>query len=367
MRQDSPGQSLPRPHRVTLKDIATESGLSIASVSMALRNNSNISSTTIQRVRLVARRLGYVPDPVLSALAEYRKSLRSPQSNAALALVTNWDTEDGWTNLVGSRLFVKGASARAAELGYSIQHIWAQPTGISRRRVDHILQTRGIRGVLLAPPPPMGLALQLDWFRYSIMAIGPEAAGHVFDYVVPNHFESVRTCWTRLTSRGHKRIGLVLDNSVVGNGAEQWEASFNQLLQRRTAPAGENVPSLLLDGDPSPDRLHRWLDHYHPDAIISGSTSLLARLKTIGIPVPGDLSYVSLGADIDVSGVSGMALQFEAMGAIAIDQLHRKLLANICGSRDVTVGCQVAGSWREGWSLQAASESNFSAPGAMCA
>ncbi len=48
--------------RVKLKDIAERAGISINSVSRALKNGSNISETTKKKVKEIANEMGYVPD-----------------------------------------------------------------------------------------------------------------------------------------------------------------------------------------------------------------------------------------------------------------------------------------------------------------
>ena len=64
-----PVKPLPVP---TQKDIAQSLGLSQTAVSLALRNSPGISSTTVARVRAAVRRLGYRPDPMISALMAQR-------------------------------------------------------------------------------------------------------------------------------------------------------------------------------------------------------------------------------------------------------------------------------------------------------
>lgn len=49
------------PSRVRLRDIADSSGLSVATVSMALANHPNVNQQTKQRVRQISRELGYKP------------------------------------------------------------------------------------------------------------------------------------------------------------------------------------------------------------------------------------------------------------------------------------------------------------------
>jgi LacI family transcriptional regulator len=60
-----------RAKRVTLRDVADESGLSMAAVSYALRG-LHVPEETQRRVREVAERLGYQVDPIARALASGR-------------------------------------------------------------------------------------------------------------------------------------------------------------------------------------------------------------------------------------------------------------------------------------------------------
>jgi LacI family transcriptional regulator len=60
-----------RPRRVTLRDIAEQTGLSAAAVSYALRG-MQVPEETQQRVQEVADRLGYQADPIARALASGR-------------------------------------------------------------------------------------------------------------------------------------------------------------------------------------------------------------------------------------------------------------------------------------------------------
>lgn len=64
---------------VTLRDIASETGLSVSAVSMALKDHSRIGVETKTRVRKVAKQLGYVPNSAGRALRERR--------SGALALI----------------------------------------------------------------------------------------------------------------------------------------------------------------------------------------------------------------------------------------------------------------------------------------
>ena len=61
--------------RVTVYDIAEKLGVSHSTVSMALRNHPAISGKRRKQVIQAAAKMGYSPDPHLSALAAYRRAM----------------------------------------------------------------------------------------------------------------------------------------------------------------------------------------------------------------------------------------------------------------------------------------------------
>ena len=63
---------------MTLEDIAREKGVAKSTVSLALRGSTKVKPETTERIREAANRLGYRPDPILSAF-----SVRGRQGRAA--------------------------------------------------------------------------------------------------------------------------------------------------------------------------------------------------------------------------------------------------------------------------------------------
>ncbi|MDP3072446.1 MAG: LacI family DNA-binding transcriptional regulator [Opitutaceae bacterium] len=336
--------------RPTLKDIAALADLSVASVSMALRNSPNVSRGTIARVKEIAHSLGYRPDPTLSALATYRKRLNGAPITAALALITNWRDKEKWITHPNPRLFVARATERAAELGYSLQHFWAREGGITPRRFNQILQARGIRGVLLAPPEHPADELELEWDRYSVMCL--ERPGRIgpFDFVEPDQYHAIALCWEHLQARGYRRPGLVVDEYFTARWGHRWEAAHGQL-QLQHCPRSQRVPTLVVTEQRPVDQIRSWLRKHQADAVINRSLSFAAAVTTEGLSIPGDLGYVSLNTDADRPDASGITQRFDLLGQLAIDQLHRRLLTSQRGPGQIAVGTQVCGSWRDGTTL----------------
>src|SRR5437763_1467974 len=102
-----------RNKQTTLRDIAAKAGVSVMTVSRALRNHPHLASETRARILQLAERLGYRPNPMVSALMRYRGAGRRTPSALALGFITNFETRDGWNKSPLSRDFFKGAAAGA--------------------------------------------------------------------------------------------------------------------------------------------------------------------------------------------------------------------------------------------------------------
>ena len=73
--------------------------------SRALRHVDHVSAATGKRVRALARKLGYRPDPHLTALAAYRQRLRPPAEREIIAYLTTDNTRQGFLRTkVGSEV-----------------------------------------------------------------------------------------------------------------------------------------------------------------------------------------------------------------------------------------------------------------------
>lgn len=105
--------------KVTMRDIAAELGITAAAVSMALRQDPRISAATRERVRAVAERLGYRPDPLVSVLMAQRRGKGGALGQrGTLGLVSLWpDPRSAWQSDPFYLPYREGVSERAASLG----------------------------------------------------------------------------------------------------------------------------------------------------------------------------------------------------------------------------------------------------------
>jgi LacI family transcriptional regulator len=101
---------------VTQQDVARETGLSQTAVSLALRNRPDIPAATIRRVRAAARRLGYRPDPLISAPMARRQRRRKGSFRAKVAFLTGFVRREKWRPSACASGSFDGARRAAANI-----------------------------------------------------------------------------------------------------------------------------------------------------------------------------------------------------------------------------------------------------------
>ena len=109
-----------------MADIAAKVGISSVAVGMALRDHHRVSVERRREVKRVARELGFVPDPFLSALAAHRRQRVSAKDHGVLAWINHWQDPKQLRQFREFDLYWEGANAAAARFGYRLDEIrWA--------------------------------------------------------------------------------------------------------------------------------------------------------------------------------------------------------------------------------------------------
>lgn len=335
--------------RIRLKDIADHVGLSVAAVSMALRNDPRFPAATIARVKRVAADLGYRPDPALSALAAHRFHLKIARDFSVIALVSNWQRSE-WLRYEAARRLIEGATARGRAYGYTIEIFWTREGGMSGRRFGSMLAARGIRGIILGPLDRATDRVDIDWSQFAVVTIERPVHYPNFHHVVPNYFADTLLAWQQLRARGYRRVGLVIDGGKAERSIHQWEAA-HAFHQAQAVAETERVPSLVVSGGARVAGIRDWLRRHRPHAVISRSEDVFKAARAEGLRVPRDFGYVSLNAIDDESGASGILQHRDVMGATAVDVLNSLLHRNHRGPHELSMGTQVDGTWHEGRTL----------------
>src|ERR1700758_5798690 len=104
-----------------MAEIAQSVGVAPSTVSRALRSDPRISAATRQRVEEAAEKLGYRPNPLVSALMANRRRRGGAGEVDVIALVTNYGGRTDWRTKEVCRWEHDGIQRRAGELGFRIE------------------------------------------------------------------------------------------------------------------------------------------------------------------------------------------------------------------------------------------------------
>ncbi len=340
-----------------MADIAREVGTSTATVSMSLRGLANIPPGTRERVRVAARRLGYRPNPFVSALMRSRRLGRPVPSRPVIAVVCGLERPEAWRESPSHtrRAIRRGVFDRASELGYRGEEFWINLDGMSPQRFGGMLLARGIRGVLLGPladgaPPPA-----LAWDQFAAVTISVPFLHVPLHAVCNDHFFSCMHAVHQCHDLGYRRPALVIRASHRPFFQGRLEGGF--LTAQRSLPDLVSLPPLLLSHSDDPasfpsGTFSGWLERHRPDVILSLDGQMMERqLKLLGFAVPGDIGVASLSSPLPGHRLSGIYQNGARIGSTGIDVLVAKLERNEFGLPAQPVATMVQGIWNPGRTL----------------
>ena len=301
----------------TLEDVAKAAGVHRTTASLALRNDPRIRAETRAQVKATAERLRYKINPLVSALMRSRRSGK-PVKHATLAYVTSYPTRHGWRPEFHDRPdFFPGAAQRAADFGYKLEHFWLREPGMTSHRFCDMLSARGINGLIIGRLPAGQHALELEWDRFSSVALGLTLRSPLLHHVTENHFDTVCDAMDRCREHGYQRVGFLFsdacDSPRVG---DHWLGAYlRQQLQLRVR---DRLP--VCPQSPADEGTFRtWFLRHKPDAILVNNPLVLMKwLEALGRKVPEDVGILALehrrslectGIYYDPARIGGLAVE----------------------------------------------------------
>jgi LacI family transcriptional regulator len=345
--------------RVTLADVARKAGVHPTSVSMALRNHPDLPVATRERLKTVAKAMGYVPDPNLSALVAYRTRNSNSGNSRPLAYITNWDSRDGWKQLPAHAQFFAGASEKAHELGYHLDHFWLSEPGFTPQRISQILYTRGINGLIFASHlHDSDKLLAFDWSKFCSVKIDYAPRNPPIHNISNDQRSIMQTAMQKVRDAGYKRPGLVTTKRFDEFVRQGWSAGF--LVEQQWLPAENRIPIFHTaepdlsnpgEQDIGHEEFGRWFHHHQPDVILSYGPFTQPLLMALNLSIPHDVAYVELFLQNTSGEFAGVRENCVRVGEVAVEFLAGQLQQNRVGIPAYPMATLVEGTWFDGASL----------------
>ncbi len=258
-----------RKTRVTLKDIAKETGFSTNTVSLALRDSPRIPEVTREKIKAAAEALNYLPNQIAQALVSRETrtiglvltDIRNPVLTQVAQKIGNLLSDRGYSTLFSTsnntldkerevvdtfrRRQVDGMLvypsnhtevehlSKLRRMGYPIVSLIADPSrsidsvGVNEvmggtLATSHLIGTGCRRIALLDAAGPLGNVEKRDGYLRALSAAGiarddsliADVPGHGIRY----GYSAIESLW----HRGVRPDGIVASNDSLALGAERW-------------------------------------------------------------------------------------------------------------------------------------------------
>jgi DNA-binding LacI/PurR family transcriptional regulator len=276
---------------VRLKDIAAQAGVSVMTVSKALRGAADISAPTRARIKTLAQAMGYVPDSMAQGLRNRTTKL----FGLILPTVTN-------------PIFARTVSAieeGASELGYDL--ILVQSLNATEREEAAIrrLLSRRVDGLFIFPvyrlAPTALIYEELAQRKTPTIILGHRApfCAH-FTNVETDDLNASYQVTQHLLELGHKKIAF-LSGAVVAPWAQERLEGYRRALREAAIEPEDRLifaaGNTLEEGEKAATQM---INEGVAATAVQGATDLAAMgaaniFLNQGIKIPGDLSITGFG------------------------------------------------------------------------
>ena len=282
-------------HRVTIKDVARDAHVSVATVSNWLSGREyGLAPATRDRVAGSAARLGFRPSSVARAMRG--------QSIRTVGLVVPSVTNPSIPAIV------RGAEDRASEDGYSlflsnIDRHWEKALAHSLAMIDKGVEAIGYAfSVSSLDDAAVQAAVEAG---VRIAALVPHTATPGDNVVALDNEAGMEQAVDHLWSLGHRRIGFATNTRVTANGPHRMTGLMASLARR----GGALLP-LDVATDSMPDGADEWGEiasgrrcgqqllagAEHPTAVCAVNDlvaiGVVLAARDLGLDVPDDVSVV---------------------------------------------------------------------------
>lgn len=310
------------PTHPSLQELARTLRLSRTTVSDALRGKGRVSMATIDRVKRAAQQIGYNPNPLVSTVLASIKRGTGNGYRGALAVVDLYEPGH-WPHGPFPRELIAGAKESAAQMGFSITEFVAGQERLPLPRLDGILRSRGIHGIIVLPAWRQPDLLDIDWSRYAGIYTDEVTAAPELHLVCADHYTSMLSLLSLLESRGYRRPGLILSRGRDQRIRYRQRSAF--IAWQSADPRRDRVPALITEDDPNPNTdFAPWFRAHKPDVVLSHYASTPEWIKSCDGRSP--TGFVLLNVLDGASPCASLDLHPRVLGARAAELVVGQIL-----------------------------------------
>jgi LacI family transcriptional regulator len=338
----------PEFHRVTMKDIAKLAGVHKTTVSLAMRNHPSIPESTRTRIREIANKVGYLPDPILGSFNFHRLSNHPVISAPSIAFISDMPSRVDFESSTVHHELYKGAKEQAENMGYIMERFFVGPGQLSPARLNRVLESRNISYVIVGAFTSNTTTLPLDWAKLCGLKIESFHVQPKLDVVTANHLQAARLAVQNLHKLGYRQIGLALTHDQDLRLANLFRAGY--LVESRHTSEIE-LPILYTDDSPKTalgQKIHEWIFANQLDAIIAADNNIATCFSSHGHLIPPCIALTSLNVGEFPCNLAGILTNYRKVGARAVELMATSIDTNQRGLPSHISTTYVPVEWKSG-------------------
>jgi len=337
----------------SMKDIAAKAGVSKTAVSLALRNDPQISEKRKQQILEIAKSLGYVRNPKIGELMSQMRS--SGSVHGIIGIVNCNQNPDAFRDHPTIPKYVEGCRRRANSLGYQTDTFWLYESEISTERWIGILESRSICGLVL-----VGMMKQNrvpEFFqpvveRFPSTVTGVRTRKPALSFACADHHILTLRAFQKAIEIGYERPGLALDYTIDKLVEHRFSAAFRT--GQEDIPVKNRVP-LFMDMDAAkedPKVFEQWFKTERPDVIFTLYNVVDKWVRKMGYKVPEDVGLIQLEWRSYRPHWAGMDQHNDICGEAAVDMLINMIYNGEKGFPEFPRATLIGASWIDGETIR---------------
>lgn len=334
---------MPQP---TLRTLAKSLGLSRTTISDALRGSPRVNPKTVERVRAAAEAAGYQRNPLTGAVMSLLRRSNGQHFRGVLAALEIVDDPRAAYVERYNNAVLKGATDRAQQLGFNIEHFDVSRDDLRLPRIDSILHARGIQGIVVLPCSGFPDLSSLSWSRLTAVYTDYSIDRPALHCVCSDHYRSMVNAMQILHERGYRRPGLVIDSILEERLQYRWEGAFLAVQNVHTEPADRVTP--LRFKNLGREEFAQWFKKHEPDVVISHVADVVNWMKSCGAKVPKSHGFLCLNSLRATVPCAALDQQPNELGARAAELVIGHVMHNEYGPPTQPSLSSIPARWVEG-------------------
>jgi LacI family transcriptional regulator len=332
--------------RINMRDLAKLAGVSVMTVSRALRNHPKISTNTKERINRLAIEKGYMVNPLVAAQMASIRARKIVRYKATLGLLISDPPEGIWK---GTESVIEGVIETCNEIGFGCDTFDLKDRSLTAKRLDKILKTRDIHGLIEAPTLMDFSNYEIDFSRLIYVSTNAGFLPQKFHRVNHDYYGNMDMLMRILYANGYRRPGLLVARDLDSRINHLWTSRY--LAFQQTENLGK-IPPYMPDNRLAYKKsaFMTWYKEFKPDILIASSQEVYEDdfYKKAGLRIPQDIEMVKININDMKKGFSGINTNSKEVGASCVRLMAQLMYQNEYGIPEKPISILIPGSWTSG-------------------